>query len=74
MLNTAPDFLTFLRKVNFNFFGFSINALCAACRAEICDKISGEVGFFFDDNLLSEKFSRFVLRPKTNCAGINPIF
>ena len=75
MLNTAPDFLIFLCMANFNLSEDSevINALGAACRAEICDAISGEVSFSCTGNLLSKKFGKFVLRPKTNCAGLNPL-
>ena len=72
MLNAARDFLIFLRMANFNLFEDSeaTNALCAACKAEICDAISGEVGFSCAGNLC--KFGKFVLLPKTNCAGLNP--
>ena len=51
----------------FNLFEDSeeINALRAACRTEIHDSISGEVGFSCASNLLSKKFGKFVLQPKS---------
>ena len=39
----------------------------------MCDAISGEVGFPCACNLLSQKFVKLVLRPKSNCAGLNPL-
>ena len=75
MLNTAPDFLTFLRKANFDLLEDceATDALRAAYRAEMCDAIYGEVGFSCTGNLLSKKFGKFILRPKSNFAGLNPL-
>ena len=75
VLNTVPDFLIFLCTANFNLFEDSeaINALPAACRAEIWDAISGKVGFSCNGNFLPKKFGKFVLRPKTNYAELNPL-
>ena len=63
MLNTAPDFLIFLCVANFILFQDSeaINALQAACIAEICGAISDEVGFSYTNNFLSKKIGKFVL-------------
>ena len=54
---------------NFNLLEDSeaINALQAACRAEICESISG--GFACAGNLLSKKFGKFPLRPKLIVPG-----
>ena len=54
---------------NFNLFEDSeaINPLQAACRAEICESISG--GFACAGNLLSKKFGKFPLRPKLIVPG-----
>ena len=58
---------------NFNLFEDSeaINALQVACRAEIYEAISG--GFACAGNLLSKKFGKFPLRPKSNCARLNSL-
>ena len=70
-----PDCRTFLGTANFNLLHDSqtINAFQAACKVEMCNATSGDVGFSCAGNLLSKKFGKLGLRPNTNCAGLNPL-
>ena len=70
-----PDVLTFFRRANFILLldSVAMNAFLAACSADICKAMSGNVDFSCAGNLWSIMFGKFVFLPKTNWDGLKPL-